>query len=122
MKGKSTYQAGQILFEWDFTKRAMLIRSEKFYPVDERYQTVDRIALNDANSAYASSYDLVGLRLGYRQHFSDKINAEFFAGADNLFDTKYSLGNDINAAAGRYYNAAPGRNYYGGVSFSFNKK
>ena len=86
------------------------------------YNYTDRIALNDANSVYASSYNLLGARLGYRKDFHGKIKAEIFAGADNLFDTKYSLGNDINAAAGRYYNAAPGRNYYAGVSFSFNKK
>ena len=47
---------------------------------------------------------------------------EIFAGADNLFDTKYSLGNDINAFGGRYYNAAAGRNYYVGISFRFDKK
>jgi len=86
------------------------------------YNYTDRIALNDANSDYASSYNLVGTRLGYRKDFNGRVKAEIFAGADNLFDTKYSLGNDINAAAGRYYNPAPGRNYYAGVSFSFNKK
>jgi len=86
------------------------------------YNYTDKIALNDANSAYAPSYDLLGIKLGYRKDFSKKISAEFFAGADNIFDTKYSLGYDINAAAGRYYNAAPGRNYYAGIAFSLNKK
>ena len=83
------------------------------------YNYTDKIALNDANSAYAPSYNLLGAKLGYRKGFSKKISAEIFAGADNIFDTKYSLGYDINAAAGRYYNAAPGRNYYAGVAFSF---
>ncbi|MEP6951864.1 MAG: TonB-dependent receptor plug domain-containing protein [Ginsengibacter sp.] len=86
------------------------------------YNYTDRIALNDANTDYASSYSLLGGRLGYRKDFHGKIKAEIFAGADNLFDTKYSLGNDINAAAGRYYNTAPGRNYYAGILFNFNKK
>jgi iron complex outermembrane receptor protein len=79
----------------------------------------DRIALNDANSAYATSFNLVSSRLGYRKKFSGKIKTEIFAGVDNLFNVKYSLGNDINAAAGRYYNAAPGRNFYGGINFQF---
>ena len=82
----------------------------------------DKIALNDANSAYAPSFNLLGARLGYKKDFIKKIGTEIFAGADNIFDTKYSLGNDINAAVGRYYNVAPGRNYYAGVAFSFNKK
>jgi iron complex outermembrane receptor protein len=86
------------------------------------YNYSDEIALNDANSAYASSYNLLGGRLGYKKDFKRKINAEIFVGADNLFDTKYSLGNDINAAAGRYYNVAPGRNYYAGINLRFNKK
>jgi iron complex outermembrane receptor protein len=85
------------------------------------YNYTDKIALNDANTAYASSYHLLGARFGFKKDFSKKINAEIFAGADNIFDTKYSLGNDINAAVGRYYNVAPGRNYYAGVAFRFNK-
>jgi len=84
------------------------------------YNYTDKIALNDANAAYASSYHLLGAKLGYKKDFSKKIRAEIFAGADNIFNTKYSLGNDINAAAGRYYNAAPGRNYYAGLAFRFN--
>ena len=86
------------------------------------YNYTDKIALNDANTAYAPSYNLLGARLGYKKDFNKKINAEIFAGADNLFDTKYSLGNDINAFGGRYYNAAAGRNYYVGISFRFDKK
>ena len=90
--------------------------------IDITYNYTDKIALNDANSAYASSYNLLGARVGYKKDFDRKISAEIFIGADNLFDTKYSLGNDINAAVGRYYNAAPGRNFYAGISFNFNKK
>jgi len=85
------------------------------------YNYTDKIALNDANSAYASSYNLLGGRIGYRKEIKKKTGVEIFAGADNLFDTKYSLGNDINAAAGRYYNVAPGRNYYAGIVFRLNK-
>ncbi len=85
------------------------------------YNYTDKIALNDANSAYASSYNLLGARIGFKKEIKKKIGVEIFAGADNLFDTKYSLGNDINAAAGRYYNVAPGRNYYAGIVFRLNK-
>ncbi len=81
-----------------------------------------RIALNDGNTSYADSYNLLGIRLGVRRSLSKKIQLEIFTGAENIFDEKYSLGNDINAAAGRYYNAAPRRNYYAGVSVNFNDK
>ena len=85
------------------------------------YNYTDKIALNDANTSYASSYSLLGARLGYKNIFHRKIKGEIFAGADNIFNTKYSLGNDINAAAGRYYNAAPGRNFYAGIIFKFGR-
>jgi iron complex outermembrane receptor protein len=80
------------------------------------YTYSDPVALNDANGAYASSYNLLGARIGFRKNFNGKLRGEIFTGGENLFDTRYSLGNDINAAAGRYFNAAPGRNFYAGVS------
>ena len=79
------------------------------------YTYSDRIALNDADTDYAHSFNLLGAKAGYKM-ISRKIRLEIFAGVDNIFNTKYSLGNDINAAAGRYYNAAPGINYYAGIS------
>ncbi len=83
------------------------------------YNYSDPVALNDANSAFATSYNLLGARLGFRKIFNRKFKVEIFTGADNLFDTKYSLGNDINAAAGRYFNAAPGRNYFVGIALQY---
>ena len=79
------------------------------------------IALNDANTDYANPYDLLGLRIGYKNYLSKQICLEIFAGAENIFNEKYSLGNDINAFGGRYYNVAEGRNFYTGMIFKFNK-
>ena len=86
--------------------------------VNLTYYYSDPIPLNDANSEFASSYNLLGSRIGWRKDLKKKNKLEFFAGIENAFDVTYSLGNDINATGGRYYNAAPGRNYYGGVSLS----
>jgi len=77
------------------------------------------IYLNDANDASADPYQLVGARIGYIPAHRSNLTINFYMGADNLLDQTYSLGNDINAAAGRYYNAAPKRNYYFGIGFSF---
>ncbi len=82
------------------------------------YTYADHIALNDANSAYAGSYNLLGGRIGFRKLVAGKFRMDIFGGADNLFNQQYSLGNDINAAAGRYYNAAPGVNYFVGLSLN----
>ena len=77
------------------------------------------IPLDDANTSYADAYHLVQLKSGWRFGKKGRENFQVFAGADNLLDEKYSLGNDLNAAAGRYYNAAAGRNYYIGVKGIF---
>lgn len=81
----------------------------------------DHIPLNDANSEYAPYYWLVGTRAGYKRTlFKNPI--DFFIGVDNLLNETYSLGNDLNAIGGRYYNAAPERNYYIGFSMGLTKK
>jgi iron complex outermembrane receptor protein len=41
---------------------------------------------------------------------------DVWLGIDNATVETYSLGNDLNATGGRYYNAAAGRNYYAGVT------
>jgi iron complex outermembrane receptor protein len=80
----------------------------------------ERIPLNDGNTEYAKEYFLLGARAG--KQFSWQISKfDVYAGIDNALDENYSLGNDLNAAGARYYNAAPGRNYYFGVAFSLSK-
>lgn len=70
-----------------------------------------RFPLSDANDVYALSYHLVHLKFGYERKWKH-LHTGISAGADNLLNQTYSLGNDINGAAGRYFNAAPHRNYF----------
>jgi iron complex outermembrane receptor protein len=79
----------------------------------------DPIALNDANTDWAASYNIAGGRTGWRTQLGKAITMDVFAGVDNLFNVTYSLGNDINATGGRYYNAAPGVNYFGGITWRY---
>jgi iron complex outermembrane receptor protein len=76
------------------------------------YYYSDKIALNDANSVYAKSYHLLGAKIGYSKLFKNKFIGKILLGVENLLNETYSLGNDINGFGGRYYNAAPSRNYY----------
>jgi iron complex outermembrane receptor protein len=86
------------------------------------YYYAGRIALNDANSEYASSYNLLGARTGWKKNLHPKVLMELFIAADNILDVNYSLGNDINAFGGRYYNAASTFNFAGGIALHFNFK
>jgi iron complex outermembrane recepter protein len=89
--------------------------------INTTYYAASKVFLNDANTATAESYHLLGSRIGWRKMLQKKYKLNFYAGADNLLNETYSLGNDINAAANRFYNAAPVRNYYVGVSFQWIK-
>ncbi|MCD2425259.1 TonB-dependent receptor plug domain-containing protein [Niabella pedocola] len=87
---------------------------------DVNYYTAAAIFLNDANAAQAPAYHLLGIKLGYRKPVK-AVDINVYAGVDNLFNETYSLGNDINAAGGRYYNAAPLRNYYLGAAIGLRR-
>ncbi|HEY4109892.1 TonB-dependent receptor [Puia sp.] len=94
----------------------MALRAGLYLNMTYTYST--RVALNDANTAFAGSYSLLGGRLGYRRVLG-KLKFDVYTAVDNAGNTKYSLGNDFNAAAGRYYNVAPGRNYFAGISVNY---
>ncbi|MDF2517829.1 MAG: TonB-dependent receptor [Sphingobacterium sp.] len=77
------------------------------------------IPLDDANTVFAKRYHLLQGKISWSKAISHRYKVGIFAGADNLLNQKYSLGNDINAFGGRYFNPAPLRNYYGGMNFNF---
>jgi iron complex outermembrane receptor protein len=73
------------------------------------------IPLNDANTVVASGYWTFATRAGWRRVLGGKLEADIFAGLENATDRRYSLGNDLNAFGQRYFQPAPGRNWYSGV-------
>lgn len=80
-----------------------------------------KLFLDDGNTVTTDGYHLLGCRAGWKPVLKNKANLNFYAGVDNLLSETYSLGNDVNAAAGRYFNAALPRNYYFGISFQWNR-
>lgn len=77
------------------------------------------IPLDDRNTVYAGEYWVFGSRVGYRASIG-QVPVEFMIGAENLTDRRFSLGNDLNAAGGRFFNAAPRRNFYAGIIVHIN--
>jgi len=84
-----------------------------------QHNYTDKIPLNDGNTKYADAYHLIQAKAGWKLKITAKGYLDIFAGADNILNEKYSLGNDLNAAGGRYFNAATPVNYFAGLTLSF---
>ena len=95
------------------------IRSKIGLYLNLTHQFVDEIPLNDSNTVFQDTYNLLGTRLGWRETLGSRWDVEIYGGVDNLLDEDYSLGNDLNAFANRFFQPAPGRNYYGGFKLGF---
>ena len=76
--------------------------------------------MNDANSFYADPYNLFFAKLGYKVSISKKLDADLYVAYNKSFNNPYSLGNDLNAAANRFYNPAAPESISGGFSLKFN--
>jgi len=77
-----------------------------------------RVVLNDANTEEAAGYWVFGARGGWRRTLGH-LEANLYAGIDNATNRRYSLGNDLNAFGGRYFQPAPGRGWYGGAQLAW---
>ena len=84
------------------------------------YSYTDVLPLNDANTFFASQYNLLMGRVGYKKKLSKVIEGDIYFSFDHSFNQPYSLGNDLNAAGNRYFNPSAPENYFGGVKLKFN--
>jgi iron complex outermembrane receptor protein len=73
-----------------------------------------RLPLDDANSVFAEPYTFAAWKMGWKKA-TPRLGWDVFAGIDNALNQTYSLGNDLNAAGGRHFNVAPGRQYFAGL-------
>jgi len=78
-----------------------------------------KLPLNDANDEFAKAFTILQAKVGWKKQLGPLFNIELFAGADNLTNERYSLGNDINAVGRRFYNPAATNNYFGGLTVTF---
>jgi iron complex outermembrane receptor protein len=79
---------------------------------------VDDFFADDANTVQSGAYWLSNLRVGHRFRLG-RFAITPFAGVNNLFDREYNGNVRINATRGRYFEPAPGRNFYGGLRFRY---
>jgi iron complex outermembrane receptor protein len=102
------------------TSAAVDIRFAAGFGWYTQYYYASSIPLNDANSVFDNAYHILQAKIDWSKKF-EKWDLHIFFGADNLLNQQYSLGNDLNAFGGRFYNPAPGRNYYGGVKLGWGR-
>jgi len=94
-----------------------------FYLSSDFYY-VDNIPMNDANSAYAKSYNLLNAKTGYRFTLFNGLSAHISGGVNNITNMHYASMILVNAtgsngAPPRYYYPGLPVNYYGNISFSY---
>ena len=87
--------------------------------LNSQYNYTGKIPLNDANSFFSARYNLLFLKAGRVFKILKSINADAYIGYDYSFNNPYSLGNDLNAAANRYYNPSPPQNLRVGVKLNY---
>lgn len=90
------------------------VRTRPGFYANATFNYTSSVPLTDANDVWAKPYHLLQAKIGWHVTHG-KTDWNMYAGADNLLNEVYSLGNDINAAGKRYYNPAPGRNFYAGI-------
>jgi iron complex outermembrane receptor protein len=88
-----------------------------FYAVWDALYVSD-LHTNDANTERSGAYWVSNLRIGHRFRVGTLVISPFL-GVNNLFDREYNGNVRINAAAGRFFEPAPGRNVYGGLTLRY---
>lgn len=92
---------------------ATLSRSNVFAVVEG--EVASAAFVDDANSSRAPGYEVMHLRFG-TYHLLGAPLLSLVAGLQNLFNRVYSPSLSVNAARGKYFEPAPTRTFYVGVS------
>ncbi len=84
----------------------------------------DRLPLNDANSDYNPSYQVMNAKLGFKKQLAKSFALDLYAGVNNLSDERYSSMNALNAISygnggAAYFNPSPERNFYAGLNLKY---
>jgi len=77
-------------------------------------QYASAYAVDDTLSRQTSAWWVTNVRIGW-----DRTHLSPFVAVQNLFNRKYVASVVVNAAAGRYYEPAPGRNLYVGCTYLY---
>ncbi len=97
------------------------LSQEQGWTFNINYRYVGDIPLNDVNTVYSSSYNLVNLRIDHAFVLSQKIPLTIYGGVNNVFDTAYASqilpnASSFDGTAPRYYYPGEPVNFYVGIN------
>lgn len=100
-----------------FQLKKLLISANHLY--------VGRIPIDDANTLNSDSYNLLNMKISYDLQLLTSLNVRMNFGINNVLDDAYASSILINATGfnnsePRYYYPGAPRNYYGGLSATYN--
>jgi iron complex outermembrane receptor protein len=94
---------------------AWLPRNAYGFNAAAEVQFVDKLYVNERNSDAAPAYTIANVRMGFEQKRGPASWREFVR-VNNLFDRNYVGSVIVGDTNGRYFEPAPGRNWFAGVS------
>ncbi|UWX60964.1 TonB-dependent receptor [Chryseobacterium oranimense] len=86
--------------------------------IDYSHYYTSKMPLNDANSVWSASSLVGNIRLGFPIQI-DRAQLNVHLQVQNLYNTEYVSGFDINAFGNRFYNPAAKRNFMFGANVEF---
>ncbi|MBA3986814.1 MAG: TonB-dependent receptor, partial [Flavobacteriales bacterium] len=107
--------------QWNF---GMLMEISNGFSFNASYINVGKIPMNDQNSLFSDSYQLIDVKGTYIFRVKDFIKTELSFGVNNVFNEKYAASILPNAvgfgnALPRYYYPGNPRNVFGGISINY---
>ncbi len=82
------------------------------------YRANSSVSANSMNKDRVPGYGVMHLRIEHTWQWKG-MRLEAFLLVENVLDVRYTSFIQLNDPGGRYYNPAPGRSYFGGLSFTF---
>lgn len=98
---RNNFLPGTPKQQWFFGLDLTLKPNIKLY---NAYSFTSSIALNDANTVWTKEYHQWNFNVQYETRVVNKWRGTLFAQGQKTWNTPYGLGNDLNAAVGRFFN------------------
>lgn len=102
----------------------LLLAYQNNWSLAINHQYVDEMPLNDGNTLFSESFQVMGLTSRYSTELSARLNLGMHFGVNNLFNVNYAQSVLVNAVgfggnAPRFFYPGNGRNFFGGFKLTY---